>query len=445
MKRELHYFDIYPKVVPAGAVSAITIRCVEPRYRPADGAQVTIKVIPMTQNHGNNINGAATYQATAAAGTLKFSHEFPEEQEYDIRVYLSENEYARLAVYALEPDLYALTPLKGDFHAHTTYSDGWESPEAVAGYYREQGFDFMVISDHSNYAGSLQAQNFYAGVSMDFNIVAGEEVHAPGNHVHIVHFGGEHSVNELFLQDPEKYAAQVKAIEDNLDPALVFANARERHVYASCLWVYEKIREARGLSIFAHPFWINDVYNVSDSLTRLMFKTKCFDAFELVGGQTPKENNLQLAFYHTACKEGWGDVPIVGSSDSHGAVIPPFERSRLTGGAVPVHGAYEFFSIVLAAGNTKDEIIDAVKRGNVAAVEWYAGESARVHGDFRMVRYVIFLLEEYFPLHDEICREEGRLMRSLAYGKDENAVEELERKAGQVARMGRKYFRGAVE
>ena len=232
MKRELHYFDIYPKVVPAGAESFITIRCMEKRYRPASGT-VAITIIPMTQDHGNQINGAVTHQVTPEDGVLAFSHSFMSEQEYDIRMHLNENEYARLSVYALEPDLYSTTPLKGDFHTHTTHSDGWEAPEAVAACYRELGFDFLAITDHHDYGGSLQAQSFYKDVKIDLNIIAGEEVHAPGNHVHIVNFGGEHSVNDLFKQDPEGYAAQVSAIENSLDPVRTFANDRELRDTAS--------------------------------------------------------------------------------------------------------------------------------------------------------------------------------------------------------------------
>jgi len=440
MRRELHYFDIYPKVVQVGVESTINIKFKEKRYCPQGNKSIKIKIIPMTEDHGNQINNAFTQKVTTQDSILSFSYTFSKEQEYDIRVYLNADEYAQLSIYALEEDLYTLTPLKGDFHVHTNHSDGWESPEAVAAYYREAGFDFMVISDHRTYSSSVQAQQFYKDIKIDLNIVAGEEIHAPGNHVHIVNFGGEYSVNDIFKNDPETYTTEVKAIEDNLDPSLIFACDRERHVYASCLWVYGKIKEAKGLSIFAHPHWIANVHHVANSLTRLMFSTQCFDAFELIGGQTPKENNMQLAFYNTACKHGYGNFPIVGSSDSHGAIPEPLSRSKLKGGANPTHSVGEMYTIVFAAANTKDDIISAVKSSQTVAVEWYRGESPRVHGDYRLVSYALFLMSEYFPLHDEICREEGRLMRLLAYGGEEDAATGLERKSGRVERMMCKYI-----
>ncbi len=40
--------------------------------------------------------------------------------------------------------------LKGNLHTHTTESDGDASPEYVASWYREHGYDFLVLSDHNH-------------------------------------------------------------------------------------------------------------------------------------------------------------------------------------------------------------------------------------------------------------------------------------------------------
>ncbi len=39
---------------------------------------------------------------------------------------------------------------KGNLHTHTTESDGDTSPEHVAEWYREHGYDFLVLSDHNH-------------------------------------------------------------------------------------------------------------------------------------------------------------------------------------------------------------------------------------------------------------------------------------------------------
>ena len=439
MRRELHYYDIFPKVVQTEKVTTITVKILEKRYLPKDGEPVTVKIIPMTQIASGS-DSYHTFEAVPQNGTFTFSHLFTCEQEYGVYIHTSETEFARLAVYALENDLYALTPLKGDFHVHSTGSDGREMPEAVMAYYRQAGYDFTALTDHYNYTSSLQAKEFYKDVKLDFNIIEGEEVHVAGNNIHAVNFGGEYSVNSIFRNDKEKYETEVSEIIASLDPTLKFDSDAERFKYASCIWVFKHIRKANGLAIFPHPHWNVKAYHVRDSITKLLFKSKCFDAFELIGGQTAIENNMQLAFYYTAVKEGYGDVPVVSCSDSHGTIYEKMAGSSLPGNTGPDYPFTDFYTIVFAASNTKNDIITAVKNKNTAAIETYANAPPRVHGDYRMVSYAMFLISEYFPLHAELCYEEGRLMRRMAYHGDTNAEAELNRLSGRVGALVAKYF-----
>ena len=56
-----------------------------------------------------------------------------------------------------------------------------------------------------------------------------------------------------------------------------------------------------------------------------------------------------------------------------------------------------------------------------------------------MVNYFQFLHEEYFPLHDELCVEEGRLMMAWCSG-DETAEARLEACFGQIERLQNHLF-----
>ena len=47
----------------------------------------------------------------------------------------------------------------------------------------------------------------------------------------------------------------------------------------------------------------------------------------------------------------------------------------------------------------------------------------RLVGENRFVRYGCFLLKNYFPLHDELCAEEGRFMKQYATGTPEEREE----------------------
>ena len=70
-----------------------------------------------------------------------------------------------------------------------------------------------------------------------------------------------------------------------------------RRKTAMAHWACQKIREAGGLSIFAHPFWMPRRYNVSRDLLDILFDEKIFDALELLNGigvDTPEEGYRAL-------------------------------------------------------------------------------------------------------------------------------------------------------
>ncbi len=133
------------------------------------------------------------------------------------------------------------------------------------------------------------------------------------------------------------------------------------------------------------------------------FEQKPFDAFELLGGQTIHENNMQWALYNEMRAKGLGDIPIVGSSDSHSVLRTYWFNEAKT--------------IVFAKANAKEELFEAICNQYSVAVESRYGESERVHGNYRLTSYARFLLSEYFPLYDALCYEEGRTM--LGYLRQE--------------------------
>ena len=200
-------------------------------------------------------------------------------------------------VYSLADDLFVRRPYKGDLHIHSSRSDGRETPAYVAGDHRRIGLDFMAVTDHYQYAPSLEAQQAFEGIPVDLQITPGEEIHPPENPVHIINYGGRYSINALFKEP--RYRAEVSTIESSLGqlPAGV-----DRYQAASCIWCYDQIRQAGGLGIFCHPYWISNVrYTPSGAITSYLFDRQPFDAFELLGGYYRSEvdsNTLQVARYH---------------------------------------------------------------------------------------------------------------------------------------------------
>ena len=65
--------------------------------------------------------------------------------------------------------------LKGNTHTHTTESDGDSSPDVVTRWYREHGYQFLVLSDH-NVLTSIDALSALHGKDDEFLLIKGEEV-----------------------------------------------------------------------------------------------------------------------------------------------------------------------------------------------------------------------------------------------------------------------------
>ncbi len=64
---------------------------------------------------------------------------------------------------------------KGNTHSHTINSDGDSSPDAVARWYKEHRYNFVVITDH-NFNTDVRGLNALLAAQEKFLVVSGEEV-----------------------------------------------------------------------------------------------------------------------------------------------------------------------------------------------------------------------------------------------------------------------------
>lgn len=433
MLPQLAYFEITPKIVPTYKTTVIRIHPKGRHCAFSPDKSYQLRIIPMAETmeeyecqpgHTADDPNYVLLTPTFANGDLLCPVDYGMEQQYDLHLYENGKPTQwRFATYALNPDLFARRPYRGDLHVHSFLSDGKEAPEFVAGVYRKYGFDFMAITDHHRYEPSLQAIDAYKDVPIDLKLFPGEEVHLPENHIHIVNFGGDYSVNALCHEDEQRYYREVREIEKTLDCPCGVSSFE----YAACLWIYRHIENGGGLSIFAHPHWIGYAYHVREAMTKYQLKNKPFGAFELLSGQTQEENIMQLAMYHQMRAEG-ADIPIVGSSDSHGTLTNLFPGSF-----------NQNKTFVFAKSTDKADIISAVKDHYSAVVNQPTGEKPMVFGEYRMVSYALFLEQYYFPLHDELCFEEGNQMLSFIAG-DENAAKMLEVLHGRTQKLMERIF-----
>ncbi|MBQ7839046.1 MAG: PHP domain-containing protein [Lachnospiraceae bacterium] len=445
MKTELHNYDIFPKVFIAQDAVKITIKPLG-AHAALDGCD-SISVLSvahgLVENFAQRNNYLEFPVSTDTDGCIRFSHIFPEESEYLIRINRSGRTAAELSVYALAEDMRGRYPYRGDLHMHTCRSDGSQSPAVVVANYRRHGYDFTVISDHGRYYPSLEAIDAYQDVPVEMNIVAGEEIHLPGNDIHIVNFGSDYSVNGLLECSDQSMESDRRALIDNPPPVLSEAQYREevdalaetldipkgieKYNYASSVWAFNHIRKGGGLAIYPHPYWkCSGPYHVPETLNAFMTQTHPFDAFEVLGGENYyQQNGFQTLQYYEDRAKGI-HYPIVGSTDSHNSIA---EDNR---------NALVCSTFVFAMENEKDALVAAIKDEYSVAVDTISKEY-RLVGDFRLAKYTRFLLDEFTPLHDELCFEEGRLMKAYVTG-DEGADQGLTFVYGRMKKLYEKYF-----
>ncbi len=423
------YFQVIPRIVPAD--SAITVRIISPFEKfPKPGYRYRFRYTPVGRYAlQTGWKEAVAEESIPEDNVFEITRYFEGEQEHIIRIEEvdSENRVRQVGtfhLYSLKPDLFALRPYKGDFHLHSFRSDGHESPAYVAGACRRIGLDFAALTDHSNYAASLEAINAFKDLPVDLRLFPGEEIHPPENPVHFVSFGARESITDLIQRDEIAYRKEVQAIMDKLKSV---SGGVDKYQYASSVWTFQKIREKGGLGIFAHPYWRPGNANfISYALVDYIIEKRIFDALELISGfgwselQEVDVNNLQVNKYLEARARGL-KLPVVGVSDSHGC-----EDSDQFG---------RYYTIVFSPTLELKDLIDSIKNERSVAVETPGGELPRAYGPFRLVNYAHFLLRYVFPLHDEMCFEEGRLMIEYA-GGNQSVLERLQLLQGQV----RKYY-----
>jgi len=283
------YYDIFPLVFLVNVPQEMTIKPYGYRKNTHPiGTEYKVNISEVERANDNGFPGSNSLTTETATvgddGLIRFTHTFPREGMY----FISVEGIPELRVYALNEDMKGRRPYRGDLHMHTNRSDGAEPPQVVAANYRGHGYDFTVISDHHVYYPSLYARKYYhidkkdESDITDLLIVPGEEVHLPGNAVHYVNFGGKFSINALITPNcnqeagddinvrsfdgkapdtitQEEFHKEIAEIAKNVPLEL----ESERISFATAKWIYEKQKQAGGLGIFPHPYWLCSTMQLS--------------------------------------------------------------------------------------------------------------------------------------------------------------------------------------
>ncbi len=152
----------------------------------------------------------------------------------------------------------ALHWYKGNTHTHTLNSDGDSSPDEVARWYREHGYQFLVLSDH-NFLTSVDGLNALLGADERFLVIPGEEVTdaVGGKPLHINGLAVDRVVQ------PAGGATIVEALQRDID-AIRAANGAPHLNHPNFGWAVTaadiaRVRNDRLFEIFnGHPM-VNNI------------------------------------------------------------------------------------------------------------------------------------------------------------------------------------------
>jgi len=153
---------------------------------------------------------------------------------------------------------------KGNLHTHTLNSDGDSTPDEVVRWYREHGYDFLVLTDH-NFLTGVDGLNATQGAPGKFLVVRGEEVTGSVD-TKPIHVNG---LDVRRLVDPPVATTVVGMVQGMVDG----------------------IRAADGIPSINHP---NFGWAISADELAAVQRTKLFEVYN----GHPQVNNL-----------GGGDVP----------------------------------------------------------------------------------------------------------------------------------------
>ena len=409
------FYEVYPKIIPSDKYSCITVK-------PINLQKFEPDTIYLIEIFGMETRNKKTYSIYVANNVLYINHFFNSEQEHIIYIYKGdkseENKLCTFHLYSLYVDLYNKKPYKGDFHIHTTLSDGKETPERVCALCRNTGLDFISITDHNIYNPSILMQKKIKDMGSDLIIYPGEEIHFHGRE-HILSIGGKEGITkkyinqEILKKELELYSEKIKSQVNNLTKGI------DKDSFTVCKFVIEKIHETGGLASMPHPFWVYaDEYHNASELFKYMYENKCFDAYELINGfavekHGQESNNLQVSYYQQQ-RARVSDMPIISGTDAHAVV-----SNKCVG---------NMYTVVFSEDLEYKHLCHSIFKGFSVVVD---ANMPFAFGEHRYVKYVLYLMREVFPIHDYMCSEEGRLMlKYLEY--DEDSVESREKTSGEI-------------
>ncbi len=250
--------------------------------------------------------------------------------------------------------------LKGGLHCHTTRSDGNGSPEEVEALHKQNGYDFLAITDHRryNYRDFAPELDLLIIPGMEFD--NGRSMYFEGGRrcFHTVCLGPKKEDGNGYIQFEESY---------KLEPA----DAPDQETYQPYL---DEIHANKNLTVYCHPEW-------SSTPARYFDKMQGNFAMEIwnTGSATDCDTDKDAAYWDELLGEG---IKIYGVATDDGHAMEQHCR-----GWVMVNAEKDVNSVLKALENGEfysscgPEIYDFYVEDGKAVLECSPVCCVRLHSD----------------------------------------------------------------
>ena len=376
-KDKAFYMNVEPMIAKTKTETTIVISS-KYDYMKLSG-EFAVMISPYEEYHYIPFNKFfdSVINLSAVNGKITFTYQFENEQMYRIIIAEKKENDLRLflksSIYALDEDLYGLFPLIGDLHCHTIYSDGFESPEMTVDGAVSKGLNFLAVTDHNCYDGSVKASKYAHDHNFPITIIRGEEYSSNFTNMHIISLGADKALPKCFYEIEEKFNDRVP------DECTYIEN------------FVEQIKQNGGVSVLCHPLWKplqtkKARMDVPEGTLKEVLEKGVFDAIEIVSGSPSAD--LTTSVMQLLCANEYGAYPnkisYIGVTDSHHYSTDP--------------NCGRHFTMVFSVGNSEVDILNALRLKKTVAIQVVDENNANCYGQFRLVKYANFLLKRKFNI-----------------------------------------------
>lgn len=214
---------------------------------------------------------------------------------------------------------------KGNTHTHTINSDGDTAPDDVVRWYREHGYQFLVLSDH-NFLTSVDGLNALFGADQRFLVIPGEEV-TDRFETKSIHING---LNVDTLVMPQGGGSVLETVQRNVD-AIRAANGVPHVNHPNFGWSISaaelaQVKNNKLFEIFnGHPM-VNNVGGGGSAGLEQMWDTILSRGILLYGIAVDDAHHFKQPWDADASKPGQGWIYVRAERLDASAILDAMER-----------------------------------------------------------------------------------------------------------------------